>query len=107
MLRSTMSSSDGTYKFYNVPKGLYVVSYGFDNEKYQLASYKKSGIPEEVNSDAIAIQSEMYNALSNSFYVNENDVNNINLGLQEKDKFDLSVSNTISSINVTSADKTD
>ena len=49
----TTTGTDGSYMFNNVPQGKYSVIFFYDSAKYSPTTYKKSGVSEEQNSDAI------------------------------------------------------
>ncbi len=100
---TTSTGSDGKYTLSNLPKGNYVVIFRYDNRNYVLTEYKKSGVNENVNSDVIStILSGVTVATTDNIQINNNDVNNINIGLVESSRFDLRLNKYISAITVQS-----
>ena len=107
MLKSTVTASDGTYKFMNLENGNYVIGYAYDEDLYQLTMFRKSGIAEEINSDAVDVAaSETLTATTNTINVTGANVENINIGLQNKDVFDLVVNKYLSKITVETSKET-
>ena len=101
----TTTGTGGSYMFNNVPQGKYSVIFFYDSAKYSPTTYKKSGVSEEQNSDAIdktvnyegkdqiaAVTEEIVLADTNQF--------NIDLGIVEDAKFDLKLDKVVQSITV-------
>ena len=101
MLKSTITNSSGKYQFNQVEIGKYVVAAEFDEDKYAVTTYKKSGIPEDQNSDVIKSEYEKLSALTNEINVTNANIGNVDIGLQNKDTFDLTVKKYISKVVVT------
>lgn len=106
MIKSTMIGKDGKYVFNSVENGRYIVAFGFDTEKYVITTYKKSDVGVDRNSDAIASSSSDINAITNEVLVENANVENIDIGLQEKDSFDLEINKYITAITVTTKKET-
>ena len=49
----TTTGTDGSYMFNNVPQGRYSVIFFYDSSNYSPTTYKKSGVSNDQNSDAI------------------------------------------------------
>lgn len=84
------TNSNGKYDFTNVKKGNYLVLFEFDTGKYAITDYKKNGVREEINSDAIlksvAIDGEEKSVgLTDKLSVKNSNIENIDLGLVEKE----------------------
>ena len=107
----TTTGTDGSYMFNNVPQGKYSVIFFYDSAKYSPTTYKKSGVSEEQNSDAIdktvnyegkdqiaAVTEEIVLADKNQF--------NINLGIVEDAKFDLKLDKVVQAITVNNGKNT-
>lgn len=107
----TTTGTDGSYMFNNVPQGKYSVIFFYDSAKYSPTTYKKSGVSEEQNSDAIdktvnyegkdqiaAVTEEIVLADTNQF--------NIDLGIVEDAKFDLKLDKIIQAITVNNGKNT-
>ena len=48
------TNANGKYEFSNLEKGNYIVLFQYDTSNYKLTECRKSGVPNEVNSDAIS-----------------------------------------------------
>lgn len=101
---TTVTDSQGKYEFNNLTSGSYEVMFEYDTEKYTVTTYKKEGIDEKENSDAILSTVKIYDtnkvvALTDKFELKEN-VENLDLGLIENAKFDLSLDKQITEITV-------
>ena len=107
----TTTGTDGSYMFNNVPQGKYSVIFFYDSAKYSPTTYKKSGVSEEKNSDAIdktvnyegkdqiaAVTEEIVLADTNQF--------NIDLGIVEDAKFDLKLDKVVQAITVNNGKNT-
>lgn len=107
----TTTGTDGSYMFNNVPQGKYSVIFFYDSAKYSPTTYKKSGVSEEQNSDAIdktvnyegkdqiaAVTEEIVLADTNQF--------NIDLGIVEDAKFDLKLDKVVQAITVNNGKNT-
>ena len=64
-------------------------------------TYMKSGIAEDRNSDAIESKTNNLNAITNEMTISDANIENVDLGLQNKDVFDIEVKKYISKITVT------
>lgn len=107
----TTTGTGGSYMFNNVPQGKYSVIFFYDSAKYSPTTYKKSGVSEEQNSDAIdktvnyegkdqiaAVTEEIVLADTNQF--------NIDLGIVEDAKFDLKLDKVVQAITVNNGKNT-
>lgn len=107
----TTTGTDGSYMFNNVPQGKYSVIFFYDSAKYSPTTYKKSGVSEEQNSDAIdktvnyegkdqiaAVTEEIVLADTNQF--------NVDLGIVEDAKFDLKLDKVVQAITVNNGKNT-
>ena len=107
----TTTGTDGSYMFNNVQQGKYSVIFFYDSAKYSPTTYKKSGVSEEQNSDAIdktvnyegkdqiaAVTEEIVLADTNQF--------NIDLGIVEDAKFDLKLDKVVQAITVNNGKNT-
>ena len=107
----TTTGTDGSYMFNNVPQGKYSVIFFYDSANYSPTTYKKSGVSDEQNSDAIdktvnyegkdqiaAVTEEIVLADKNQF--------NINLGIVEDAKFDLKLDKVVQAITVNNGKNT-
>lgn len=107
----TTTGTDGSYMFNNVPQGKYSVIFFYDSANYSPTTYKKSGVSDEQNSDAIdktvnyegkdqiaAVTEEIVLADTNQF--------NIDLGIVEDAKFDLKLDKIVQAITVNNGKNT-
>ena len=107
----TTTGTDGSYMFNNVPPGKYSVIFFYDSANYSPTTYKKSGVSDEQNSDAIdktvnyegkdqiaAVTEEIVLADTNQF--------NIDLGIVEDAKFDLKLDKVVQAITVNNGKNT-
>ena len=97
----------GEYSF-NVENGKYIVIVNYDNQKYVVTEYKKSGIDEIENSDVISKEIKINNenkvvAITDTISINNKSVENINAGLYEREKFDLKIDKYITKVSVNNA----
>ena len=88
------SGNDGTYIFSDIYKGNYTIVFLYESSKYSATIYRKDGIDESKNSDAID-KTVVYEGKSRiagvteNILVKEENIYNIDFGLIEKAKFDL------------------
>ncbi len=101
MVQSTATTSSGTYQFRDVKPGKYMVALEYEKDKYIVTSYKKANTPEDRISVAIDNNSDKISAITNEIIVENANIGNINIGLQNKDTFDLAVNKYISNVKVT------
>lgn len=100
---TVVTDENGLYKFNDIVKGNYLVVFEYDNNTYDLANYKKSGVSEQNNSDVIEKQLQIGNelktvAVTDTLHVSSKNINNINIGLVPKQKFDLSLNKSITNV---------
>ena len=97
--------NDGTYQFTDLESGKYLVAYIYDIDDYELSQYQKDNVISTQNSDAVE-KNAKYNgenrkiALTDIITITDTSARNIDLGLIEKDKFDLNLENQINKITV-------
>lgn len=89
IIQSTKTNGNGTYIFENVENGKYTVVFVYDGTKYSATTYGKEESNENISSKAV--ESESGIAVSNEIVIANTNVNNINLGLQNKKQFNLSI----------------
>ncbi len=100
--KSTVKTDDnGKYEFKELQKGKYIVAIKYDDTKYSLTEYKKSGINESINSDFISkvVNGEKL-GITDAIEINQNGIANINAGLMENKIFDLSINKYIKKITI-------
>lgn len=98
-----MTSEDGIYTFRNIPNGKYTAIFLYDTANYSPTTYRKEGVSEEVNSDAIDTEITLDGqkrtaAITEEIVVTDSNIYNIDLGLVINPKFDLKLDKTVSKI---------
>ena len=101
---TTKTNNNGEYEFTNITKGNYIVLFEFDTNTFTVTTYKKEGIEESLNSDVILTQVRINGNLKTAAVTDEialtENKTNINIGLMENAKFDLSLNKYISKISI-------
>ncbi|MBR3163082.1 MAG: RICIN domain-containing protein [Clostridia bacterium] len=81
----TTTNSEGTYSFSNLEQGNYIILFDYDTQNYSVTSYRKSGVSDELNSDAqastVTINGEQRLAGITDVISLNRDYYNIDLGL--------------------------
>lgn len=103
--QNAVTNSDGQYKFTGVQNGNYIVIFDYDTVLYTVTTYRKENIASNVNSDVISTKIEQNGnyrngAVTDVITVSDGSVSNIDIGLVEALKFDLSLDMGISKITV-------
>ena len=101
MVKSTITNHDGTYNF-EVEEEKYFIGFKYDESKYQLTPYNKNESEEDRTSKAISVTSDTIDAMTNSMQVGSN-IENVNIGLQDKNRFDITINKYISKAIVTTS----
>lgn len=102
----TTTSLAGTYKFADLQQGEYTVVFEYDTSKYAVTKYQVSGAKEDTNSDAISKQIEISGetkavGATDTIKLEDKDIANVDIGLIENAKFDLSLNKYISKVILT------
>lgn len=92
MIKATTTDSRGNYAFHDLEPGNYSVTFNYDKERYSAASKNKISEIEEGL------------AVTDNITIAENGAK-VNVGLTEKDRFDLSLTQTIAKATVLTNDK--
>lgn len=105
LVKTVKTDKNGEYIFKDVENGEYLVVFKFDTTKYEITKYQVEGINEGKNSDAALQQTTTLSdgkiiegAVTNTIKVEDRNIYNIDIGLLESAKFDLSLTKTISKI---------
>ena len=101
----TTTDNNGFYSLNKVPNGEYIVVFEYDTSKYILTTYEKAGVSEENNSKVINKKITQNNeektvGATEIIKLNNNNVANINIGLQEAKVFDLKLDKTVNRITI-------
>lgn len=96
----TTTDSDGNYLFNNLYSGTYTVVFLYESSLYSATTYRKDGVDESLNSDAID-KTIVFEGVQRIAGVTETikvttfNVYNMDLGLVENTKFDLRLDKTV------------
>ena len=104
--KTLATDEKGNYTFANLKPGKYIVVYLYDTTNYSLTEYKKQGVSESLNSDAVSMKVQLNGetinaATSDTLEIKNGNIQNINLGLTVSKKFDLKLDKVVSRITVT------
>ncbi len=102
----TTTDTSGAYKFDNLPVGQYAVAFLYDTGRYELTEYQKKGVNQTMNSDAIEVDltydGELRKAgMTDTIKITRANVRNIDIGLCNKERFDLSLTKEVSKVTLT------
>ena len=105
VISNTTTNSSGEYTFSDLSKGKYIVIFKYDSGTYNVTEYKKDGIDERLNSDAISSTIEengekVIAAITNTVEVKDVSISNIDLGLITNPTFDLKLDKSVKKIAV-------
>lgn len=100
---TTKVDENGIYKFTNIEEGTYIVLFKYDSTRYRITEYKVNGISDDENSDVfsknVTINGQNINAaITETLKVDGGNLNNINAGFIENEKFDLRLDKYINKI---------
>ena len=105
-IATTKTNKKGEYTFENVQKGEYLIIFIYDTTKYQMTKYQVKDVVEAKNSD-VAIEKDDFIdgnmtrfGITDVINVEDSNVYNIDIGLQDKMIFDLSLTKTISKVTI-------
>ena len=99
----TASTKDGSYIFNDVEPGSYSIIYAYNENEYTTTVYKST---ESSNGVSWARDLNNGKAITDILNVENTNIENINLGLKNKDKFDLTISKTINLAKVSKNEQT-
>lgn len=103
--QTTITNSNGEYTFTGVNNGNYIIIFDYDTVRYTVTVYQKENVLSNVNSDVITTKIEQDGVLRNGavtdvITVADGSISNIDIGLMDALKFDLSLDMGISKITV-------
>lgn len=93
MIKATTTDNSGNYSFTGLAKGSYSVVYNYDKEAYEAGKYVKEDTEEMQNSSGYELKEGT--SVSDEIEIVNQSLHDVNLGLQEKDKFDLQIGQSI------------
>lgn len=102
-----ITNSNGEYKF-SVETGSYIVIFLYDSEEYNITEYRKNGVNDSSNSDAITKTvsingQDRIAGITDKIQISNENVNYIDIGLIKKEIFDMKLDKFISKIVVQNA----
>ena len=105
LLQEVYTDNNGNYTFSNIEKGKYNVVFIYNDQVYTVTTYQKEGVAESANSDAMQVNVELdglvvVGAITDVITIENSNIYNIDLGLVQKQKFDLKLAKEISNITV-------
>lgn len=109
--QSVVTNSNGEYTFTGVTNGNYIVIFDYDTVLYTVTTYQKENVTSNVNSDVITTKIEQDGTLRNGavtghIEVTDGSISNIDIGLVEAMKFDLSLTKEITKMIVSNGQGT-
>lgn len=93
MIKATTTDSTGNYCFSGLEPGDYSISYNYDKENYTSAKYTQEQATKEVKT----IEAEEGISVTDNITITDSSIENLNAGLQEKDKFDFEIKQYVDS----------
>ena len=101
--QTTTTNSEGMYSFTGVRNGNYIIVFDYDTVRYTVTIYQKENVANNVNSDVITTKIEENGQMRNGAVtgvvtVADGSVSNIDIGLVDAMKFDLSLDLGVSKI---------
>ena len=103
IVSKTSTNEKGEYNL-SLEEGKYIIIFFYDNTMYNVTTYQVSGANENENSDAISRTMDVDNrevtvGATDEIEVN-GDLSNIDIGLVNKNKFELGIKKTVSKITI-------
>ncbi|MBO4816061.1 MAG: hypothetical protein J5507_03970 [Clostridia bacterium] len=99
------TTNNGKYIFNKLENGKYILIFEYNKEKYILTKYKTNRVSDSNNSDVENVTlnlngKEQKVSATDTLEINNANLSNIDLGLIEAKKFDLSLTKTISKVTI-------
>lgn len=107
IIKSVTTDARGEYTFSGIENGNYLIVFDYDTVKYTVTAYKKDGVDDNANSDAVTTKLEQGGKLRNGaitdvITVANGSVSGVNIGFVYADRFDLKLDKTITKLTVQS-----
>ena len=105
--KAVTTDSTGGYTFSGVENGNYLVIFDYDTVKYTVTSYRKDGVGDHVNSDAVTTKLEQdgktrNGAITDVISVSNGSISGVDIGFVLADTFDLALEKSITKLTVQS-----
>lgn len=105
IIARTTTAEDGSYQFAELESKQYIVIFGYNTTTYRITEYKKSGISEQANSDIINQEMTVDGnigtyGITDTITITDSDITNIDAGLIQNERFDLSLAKYVSRVTV-------
>lgn len=105
VVQEIKTSGNGEYVFSKLDPGSYIVIFEYDSNFYDITDYRKTGVEDYLASKVIEAQVKrngkiVIAAITNPITVSDLSVANINIGLIEKPKFDLSLTKELNKVSI-------
>ena len=100
------TNTNGEYKFDDVKAGEYIVAFLYDGNQYDVTEFKKAGVLESENSDAVKTSIKFNNedrtaGITEVFEVKESSVSGINIGLIKMESAIFSINKVVTRMSMT------
>lgn len=108
VVEDTVTDEDGLYQFDDLDKGNYIVMFVYDSTSYSVTQYKKDGVKESKNSDAVQKEKDgKIVAMTEVLNITDKGISNIDVGFVKNAIFDLSLDKTVKKVIVKNESGTD
>lgn len=104
--KETTTDKKGTYKFENLIEGEYILIFEYNKNEYKITTPRKEGVIETLNSDVYTTSTNGQNITKTDKLLLTQNLKNIDIGLINKEIFDLSITKQIRKITVKNAEGT-
>ena len=102
----TTSDYNGKYELNNIPNGQYYLVAKYKTSEYGVSTYQVTDVEEDKNSDFIeAMMNNERVATTDIISINNSNYENIDLGLDSSERFDLTIDTRITKVTVTNPDE--
>ena len=102
----TESDINGKYELNNIPNGQYYLVAKYETSQYGITTYQVTDTEEDRNSDFIeAVMNDARVATTDIISINDSSFDNIDLGLDSSERFDLTIDTRITKVTVTNPDE--
>ena len=104
-IKTRDGNTEGNYEITNIAKDKYYVVFEYNESKYRVTDYKKIGVNNEQNSKAISKQVTYGDqtktvAITDVLDATNGNIQNVNLGLIEKEIFDIKLDKYVNKITI-------